>query len=488
VNGYLPQSHLLGGRPDLLDELVMMVWTDEPPPLPEGLLPPGLETGRAVPRHYWRGMAFDSYTGRGWTATVELRQPLEGHLPAISPPSYREVSQHYEFAVPHGDTLYAMNAPVWADQPVDALWQTAPGSPSREGASVEMDHGGDLAGLASETMSYTVVSRLPEPSATELRAVTPRHVVGSGERYLQLPDTVPERVVDLAREVVGPGASRFDRARLLEGYLREFPYSLDVDRPPEGRDVADYFLFDVREGYCDYYATAFVVMARTVGIPARLASGYVGGTYDQAAGAYLVREYDGHSWPEVYFAEWGWIGFEPTGAQPIRQLREEPLPDRGLIPYIGGARGAAAPVRWERAGMWLLAIAGVGLIGLRVLRSRQRAAEGVTVGRAWSWTVKAGPRFGLDPDSALTPQEYAASLAAALRRRGQRRGRLAGRWHSLAAQGGEAAQYLGALYTEQTYGRDKTKVADKRLVWEVWMRLRGPLRWLWWLPRIPWAR
>lgn len=487
VNGYLPQSHLLGDRPDLLDETVMMVWTDEPPPQPEKLFHFALDTRQGLPRHYWRGMAFDNYTGRGWIATVESRELLEGVLPALSPPAYREVWQHFEFAVPHGDTLYAMNAPTWADRPIEALWQTAPSSLSKGEASVEGNRSGNLAGLVSETVSYTVISRLPEPSATALRAVSPTHSVGFDERYLQLPHTVPQRVIDLAREVVTPGESTFEQARLLERYLRRFPYSLEVDRPPEGTDVADYFLFGARRGYCDYYATAFVVMARAAGIPARLASGYVGGRYDPASGAYLVRQLDGHSWPEVYFPEWGWIGFEPTGTQPVRQLGEEVPPEEGAIPGLAGAPAPAAPSRWRWAGLGLLTIIGIGLIGLRV-RRRRRSVQGVTVGRAWSWVVKAGPRFGLGPDTALTPQEYATALAATLRKRAQRTRRLRSRWHSLAAQGGGALQLLGALYTEQTYGGDKTTVADERFVWEVWTRLRGPLCWFRWLRCIPWAR
>src|SRR6185369_13782652 len=102
----------------------------------------------------------------------------------------------------------------------------------------------------------------------------------------------------------------------LQNALREYPYSLKLPPPPEDQDLVDAFLFTIKTGYCDYYASAMVVMARSLGIPARLAVGYRTGTYDAEANAYRVSLADAHSWPELYFAGYGWIPFEPTGAFP----------------------------------------------------------------------------------------------------------------------------------------------------------------------------
>jgi hypothetical protein len=110
--------------------------------------------------------------------------------------------------------------------------------------------------------------------------------------------------------------------------LRAYPYDLEVPAPPEGQDVADYFLFDLKKGYCDYYATAMVVLARASGIPARFVSGYSSGYYDAEHARYVVREMNAHSWVEVYFPEIGWVEFEPTASQPeiSRTVSENELP------------------------------------------------------------------------------------------------------------------------------------------------------------------
>ncbi len=136
------------------------------------------------------------------------------------------------------------------------------------------------------------------------------------KRYLQLPDSTPERVLRLAREVTRAALTPYDRALTLESYLRTFPYTLEVEPPPSGRDVVDYFLFTARQGYCDYYATSMVVLARAVGLPARVVVGYASGEYDALAAEYIVRQKDAHTWVEIYFSGIGWVEFEPTAGQP----------------------------------------------------------------------------------------------------------------------------------------------------------------------------
>jgi hypothetical protein len=107
--------------------------------------------------------------------------------------------------------------------------------------------------------------------------------------------------------------TRFDMASALESRLREhIRYSEQIDQPPAGRDRVDWVLFDGRQGYCDYYASSFVVMARSLGIPARLATGYALGER-KGEGRYLMAASNAHAWPEVYFPDYGWVEFEPTG-------------------------------------------------------------------------------------------------------------------------------------------------------------------------------
>jgi transglutaminase-like putative cysteine protease len=479
ASSYLPQSRLLGGRPNLLEEVVMVVWTDEPPPRFEEVPHEVAELVEQEPRHYWRGATTDYYSGRGWATTVEDRQEVQGELPLPAPPEYREVVQRYEFTAPHGDTLYALNAPARVEEPVEALWRIPPDPSS------SVDSRGDLAGLASEVISYSVVSRVPTPTTEDLRAIPPLYAPEIRERYLQLPESVPQRVVDLAWEVVSEADTAYERARLLERYLRAYPYSLEVERPPEDRDVADYFLFDVREGYCDYYATAFVVMARAVGMPTRLASGYVGGQYDLGRGAYLVRQANGHSWPEVYFPGWGWIGFEPTASQTVTELPGEVVLPGEALPGPTGPPARVVRFRWRMAGLGVAALAGLGVaawVGLR--RRRRRAALVVTLPLVWDWVGQGGARLGRPPDPALTPREYAVVLSTDIDGLAKRTRRWNAHWVRLAVRGGAALAHLAALYGAQIYGARSVPSGDDPVASDVWARLRGPLRWFTWLGRL----
>jgi transglutaminase-like putative cysteine protease len=479
-SSYLPRSRLLGGSPELLDSVVMKVWTDEPPPPPEYLV--GEREYMRPPPHYWHGVSFDDYSGRGWSVTIDARGPAEGELPVFVPPSYDEVDQRFEFTSSHGDTLYALSVPAIVTGPIESIWHTAPAELRElDGAGEELPDDGDLAGLASEVVSYTVVSRVPKPTASALRMVPARYAAQVVDLYLQLPNTVPRRVIDLAEEVTSPGATVYEKVRLVEQYLRQYPYSLEVDAPPEGRDVADFFLFDSREGYCDYYATAFVVMARAVGIPSRLVSGYVGGQYDDLSGAYLIRQYNSHSWPEVYFPGWGWIGFEPTGSQPVRELPEEVRLPSQAVAAPSGPSGRVVRSRWRMAG---LAIAGATTVGLLVLwarRRRRRAPPPLTVPSIWNRIAEAGRRMGLAPDPALTPHEYAEVLALEMDARARRTRYLQQDWLELAQRGGATARTLAEMYTARAYSQRQVREWDEAAARRQWERLRPPLRWFRWL-------
>jgi transglutaminase-like putative cysteine protease len=483
ASGYLPRSRLLGGSPELLDAVVMRVWTDEPPPLPEYVNPERALT--AMPPHYWQGVSFDSYSGRGWAVTVGDREPAEGELDVLRPPLHREVTQRYEFVAPHGDTLYTLSVPTIVTGSVDVIWRGGGEATDEVDAAADSSRRErDLAGLASEVTSYTIVSLVPQPTASGLRSAPAQYTEDLVELYLDLPDSVPRRVRDLAAEVTAPGETVYEQARLLEQYLRQYPYSLEVERPPAGRDVADFFLFDAKEGYCDYYATAYVVMARAVGIPARLVSGYVGGEYDDLSGAYQVRHYNSHSWPEVFFPEWGWVGFEPTGAQPVRELPEDIRLPSDVMARPSGPPGRVVRSRWRVGALAGLGVAAFAILVVWLVRRRRNLPPPLTVPDVWVQMGEAGRRMGLEPDPALTPREYAACLAGEMVERASRARRLQQDWVRLAEDGGAAVHSLADMYILRAYGHRRAREWDEAVARRLWSRLQRPLRWLTWLGRL----
>jgi len=132
------------------------------------------------------------------------------------------------------------------------------------------------------------------------------------QKYFQLPEMLPQRVVDLAREITRYHNSDYEKAKALEAYLRDkYVYTLATPQTPYNRDFVDYFLFDLKEGYCTYYATALTVMARSIGIPARYVEGFIT-PGEKIDGKYYVYGDNAHAWSEIYIEGYGWMNFEAT--------------------------------------------------------------------------------------------------------------------------------------------------------------------------------
>lgn len=140
------------------------------------------------------------------------------------------------------------------------------------------------------------------------------------EKYLRYPSDLPQRVKDLAQKLTIDKKSVYDKAKAIEEYLRTYRYTFDVPPVPAGRDFVDYFLFDLKKGYCSYYATSMVVMLRTIGIPARYVVGFRMPPVTSNAGDYIVTTANAHAWVEVYFDDYGWVTFEPTAAYPVPDI------------------------------------------------------------------------------------------------------------------------------------------------------------------------
>lgn len=274
----------------------------------------------AWPR-YWRTRLLTSYDGRQWWANAKV-SPFTQSLSNTDPLPAGAIVQDIEDLRLYQDVL--------AVQPAIIGLSVA--------ANGERLPDGSLAAITSTTTGgrYRVISLPPELTVPlDQNQVPPVDLSAN----LAIPLNYSPRVRDLARSIVGQKASALEKAIALESYLRNLPYSYTVRPVPAEGDAVDQFLFEMREGYCTYYASAMVVMARSLGIPARVAIGYATGSYDSAFGGYVVREADAHAWPELLI-DGRWLPFEPTPIQPLpaRQpattVLATPIPDVEPRPVV----------------------------------------------------------------------------------------------------------------------------------------------------------
>ncbi len=278
-------------------------------------------TGLDGPPGYFRQAVYDRYDGRRWQRSGDDRSDMPADDSWGMPGRLTvAVTQTIHTLMPQTLQLYA--APQPSRFNLNTRAETADGEPLIIESRQSLPLGS----------TYTVVSNLTAADPASLRGIDSADADPSEilERYTQLPDALPERVRALARQWVleESAVSRYDMASALEARLREhLSYSEEIDQPPAGQDRVDWVLFDGRKGYCDYYASSFVVMARSLGIPARLATGYALGER-RGEGRYLMAASNAHAWPEVYFREYGWVEFEPTGGGGIGPIARPQEPGR----------------------------------------------------------------------------------------------------------------------------------------------------------------
>ncbi|MBU97061.1 MAG: hypothetical protein CL901_03110 [Dehalococcoidia bacterium] len=179
------------------------------------------------------------------------------------------------------------------------------------------------------------------------------------DRYLQLPDSLPDEVKLLASQIVreAGAVTPFEKAEAVKDFLIDQEYSLRIDGPEFGVDGIFYFLFQTQaepcpaenencdrskiKGYSQYFGSSAAVLLRAVGVPARFVAGWAAGEYVPEAGLFLIRDEDRHGWSQVYFPEYGWIDYETTpGQPPIRRGQPAPVTGGGDV-FAAGAIGSA---------------------------------------------------------------------------------------------------------------------------------------------------
>ena len=164
-----------------------------------------------------------------------------------------------------------------------------------------------------ENEAYRMTSLVSVATDDDLRGASIEYDNFLTDHYLQLPESLPNRVRDLADRLTAGSDNPLDKTLAIQNYLRgpEFTYSLDIEAPPIEADGVDWFLFDSKVGYSDYFGSSMAVMLRSVGVPTRMAAGYAPGELNED-GQRVIRDSDSHGWVQVYFPGYGWIDFEPT--------------------------------------------------------------------------------------------------------------------------------------------------------------------------------
>ena len=471
----LPTRHLIGAGPELSEQVVMVVSIES---APTGTTMG--DTKQLKPVFYWRSLTYEHYTDRGWSADYAGRVKYaagETAMPASA------VHQHglrvnVRRVSDTSALLYVAGDLVTADREFRVAWRLMP---SEAGP-------GDLYGALVDADTYRADSLLPLAGTGDLRAAGQDYPSWVVERYLDLPDGVPDRVLALARDLTATEPTPYDRALAIERYLRRFPYTLDLPSPPADQNLVDYFLFDIQKGYCDYYATAMVVLARAAGLPARLVTGYASGTYDEAESQYVVTEAAAHAWVEIYFPNYGWIEFEPTAGLPAVERLEAAPPgvpaEPGAPPEPITARRNRAMRAWGlRIGGGLLAMALAGaLVWLLVDAWRLRnLPPRAAVVHLYHRLYRYGRWLGANPRQSDTPHEFAAALGLRLRDLAEDR-----RWGALLDSAPGEIRWLADLCTRALYSLHRPYESEQKQAVQTWSRLRQRLWLARLLTRAPW--
>lgn len=266
--------------------------------------------GPLIERTYFRGASYDAYDGRSWSNTLHDRQPLARSLEGEFVVAVDRLPES-SFGLRQDILVEALDTPVLFGVP---FVESVKGAFS----AVLIDGMGDvsLPYVPATRFQYGVRSIPTRASGDDRGKPQADYPEPLRRRFLQLPD-VGQRVSDLARQIVPPAASPYDMAAAVERHLKQsYQYSLDLGTAPAVNPVED-FLFVRKTGYCDHYATAMVLLLRTLGIPSRLATGFAQGEWNDVGNYYTVRQRDAHAWVEAYFPDSGWVTFDPTPNIPI---------------------------------------------------------------------------------------------------------------------------------------------------------------------------
>ncbi|MBI5546691.1 MAG: DUF3488 domain-containing protein [Deltaproteobacteria bacterium] len=257
----------------------------------------------------WKGKSFDRFDGKVWSSSANPRSSSVQRLriggSALPSDWTAQVTILPEGGspvvfVPEGTREVSYPRRVPARQLVTSLL-------------LEQDSAGDLTLQPVPEAGYSYALRVG-PAAVARSAKGAEYPTEIRERYLSVPEGLDPRIPALARRWTEGLTDPFDKARAIErALLTGYSYTLDLDGGEGDADPLAHFLFERRQGHCEYFASALTVLLRSAGVPARNAVGYYGGQRSEP-GRYVLRAGDAHAWTEAFFPETGFVAFDATPA------------------------------------------------------------------------------------------------------------------------------------------------------------------------------
>ncbi len=290
-----------------------------------------VETG-STDNLYLRGTVKDVYDGLFWSKSAKGYQEYRPGTVLPLPDALDATQSYLETFIIKPEKL--LTSTIFAPY---AVYEVA----SKSGKIfVDEDTEAYFSRMVMPDQRYTVRSMMPY-----LDEAAVRHGEEGGKAlppiYTRLPGNMPERVLALASELTAGFGNDYDKAKAIEQYLRSrYRYTLKPGSVPQGREFVDYFLFEGKEGYCTYFATAMAVMLRASGIPCRYVEGFLSRYEGETVRS--IRGMDAHAWVEAYFKGTGWLVFEATPQYPAVSYRK---PNRSKEEE----EGAGEPLQAEAA-------------------------------------------------------------------------------------------------------------------------------------------
>jgi len=281
----------------------------------------------SVPRYYWRVRSYNFFLNDQWYTRDAFNTPFEPGQKPIPLAIPEKATGEFAFTslVANLAVLITPAGPVWVSHPSELLALQV-----SEKIMDPVEFLSEPPVMSGE--EYFVQANVSGPTILQLRNAGDTYPDWVIAENLQLPDNLPPEIAALAHRVSAQARTPYDKADAITQYLRSnITYSTTFENPPPGHDSLDWFLFDSKKGFCNYYATAEVILLRSVGIPARMVVGFAQGDFS-SPDLYVVHERDEHAWPEVYFPGIGWVEFEPTSNQaPIVRPSGSNLPSSGQV-------------------------------------------------------------------------------------------------------------------------------------------------------------